>query len=144
MENVLINALAEAFNVAVQKQVTQQLAALTERVAALEYMSTDRHERLRVLEGALTDRVAALENQTVLPETRIADDARVQTIIDKAVTAALEELDIEHEVSEALNNMDLIDYIDTDDIASTVADQFDIYDKIREVINGLDVTITLR
>ena len=64
--------------------------------------------------------------------------------IEKYVDGVLENIDFESEVSDALNGMDLLDYIDTDDITSTVADQLDIDDKIREAINGLEVTINLR
>lgn len=64
--------------------------------------------------------------------------------IEKYVDGVLENIDFESEVGDALNGMDLNDYIDTDDIASTVADQLDIDDKIREAINGLEVTINLR
>ena len=64
--------------------------------------------------------------------------------IEKYVDGVLENIDFESEVSDALNGMDLGEYIDTDDIASTVADQLDIDDKIREAINGLEVTINLR
>ena len=59
MIDININAIiSQALAAAVQ----QATAPLLERIAALEAQSANRHERLRVLEGALTDRVAALEN----------------------------------------------------------------------------------
>ena len=48
---------------------------LERRVAALEFCNADRHQRLRVLEGALTDRVVALEDRiAVLAAELIADN----------------------------------------------------------------------
>lgn len=54
LNTIISQALAAA--------VQQATAPLLERIAALEAQSANRHERLRVLEGALTDRVTALEN----------------------------------------------------------------------------------
>lgn len=159
MENVLINALAEAFNVAVQKQVAQQLAALSERIAALEYQSTNRHERLRVLEGALTDRVAALEDQTPLSKERIEEmvEDHAHGIVGELAAGLAREitqkvadsLDLQSEVENALNDIDFSGYIDTDDIATAAAEQvredFDFKSEVRaEVREALDnFTISL-
>lgn len=121
------NIFAQAFDQAIKRAVEIAVEPL--------------HLQIDVLIGEINQ----LKAQQPTPQPVAAiDDEKLQEIVDKAVTAALEELDIESEVSDALNGMDLNDYIDTDDIASTVADQLDIDDKIREAINGLEVTINLR
>lgn len=75
MIDININAiLSQALAAAVQ----QATAPLLERIAALEAQSANRHERLRVLEGALTDRVAALENNPA---------QGVDTTLEQRVTA---------------------------------------------------------
>ena len=119
MENVLINALAEAFNVAVQKQVAQQLAALTDRVAALEDHA----------HGIVGELAADLAKELT------------QKVADR--------LDLRSEVENALNDIDFSDYIDTDDIATAAAEQvredFDFKSEVRaEVREALDnFTISL-
>ena len=75
MIDININAiLSQALAAAVQ----QATAPLQERIAALEAQSANRHERLRVLEGALTDRVAALENQALVEHDAV--DARIAAL----------------------------------------------------------------
>ena len=62
---ILSQALAAAVQQAlqpIQQEYANKMAEMAQRIAALEAQSANRHERLRVLEGALTDRVAALEN----------------------------------------------------------------------------------
>lgn len=62
---IISQALAAAVQQAIQplqQEYANKMAEMAQQIAALEAQSANRHERLRVLEGALTDRVAALEN----------------------------------------------------------------------------------
>ena len=125
------NIFAQAFDQAIKRAVEIAVEPL--------------HLQIDVLIGEINQLKGQQSTPQPAPQPVAAiDDEKLQEIVDKAVTAALEELDIESEVSDALNGMDLLEYIDTDDITSTVADQLDIDDKIREAINGLEVTINLR
>lgn len=128
------NIFAQAFDQAIKRAVEIAVEPLHLQIDGL--IGEINQLKTKLAEAALFERTTNL--------AVTVDDEKLQEIVDKAVTAALEELDIESEVSDALNGMDLNDYIDTDDIASTVADQLDIDDKIREAINGLEVTINLR
>ena len=80
-----LNAIVSA---ALNAAVAEAIKPLVERIEKLEFVDADRHERLRVLEGALTDRVAALENNpaigtdTVLAERVVALEQRMDHVID--------------------------------------------------------------
>lgn len=73
--------------------VAEAIKPLVERIEKLEFVDADRHERLRVLEGALTDRVAALENNPAIGvDTTL--EARVVALETKLTEAALFERNI--------------------------------------------------
>ena len=107
--------------------VQQATAPLLERIAALEAQSANRHERLRVLEGALTDRVLALENNpaqgvdTTLEQAAVNKDAHERQLFVlqhlTARIAALEtkltEADLFTKTTEVhINKDELLEYLD--------------------------------
>lgn len=141
MIDININAiLSQALAAAVQ----QATAPLLKRIAALEYQSANRHERLRVLEGALTDRVAALENNpaqgvdTTLEETleRLDNQEwfwnKIRNFTDTAVEQAIEEHNEHWDHDDFVTEDKLDDYVQKDSFR----------DEIEDVLNN--ATIKLR
>ena len=131
MIDININAiLSQALAAAVQ----QATAPLQERIAALEAQSANRHERLRVLEGALTDRVAALENNpaqgvdTTLEETlqRLDNQEwfwnKLRDFTDTAVEQAIENHTDMYDHNDFVTEDKLDDYVQKDDFRSEIED----------------------
>ena len=83
-----LNAIVSA---ALNAAVAEAIKPLVERIEKLEFVDADRHERLRVLEGALTDRVAALENNPAIG---------VDTTLEQRIAALEERVDNSVEASE--------------------------------------------
>ena len=153
MIDININAIiSQALAAAVQ----QATAPLLERIAALEAQSANRHERLRVLEGALTDRVAALENNPAIGidttlEKRIAaleaatqpEEAlqrldnqewfwdKIRRFTDSAVESAIEQHCEEYDHDDMVMKHelpDMDDYVTKDDLRDEVSDA--VHDKL--------------
>lgn len=113
---------------------------LEQRVAALEYQSANRHERLRTLEGALTDRVAALEETLERLDNQEWFWDKIRRFTDGAVEQAIEQHCEEYDhddmlMSDALPDMD--DYVTKDDMRDEVSDA------VRDLMEGATVSIRL-
>jgi hypothetical protein len=80
--------LNQILSAALTTAVAEAIKPLVERIEKLEFVNADRHERLRVLEGALTDRVAALENNPAIG-TDTTLEARVVALETKLTEAKL-------------------------------------------------------
>lgn len=144
------NIFAQAINQALDQALNQTIKRAVEMAVEPLHLQIDvLKTEIQQLRANQTDTAAYADRV----DTEINVDRLVDTLdrkewfwakIQSFVVSYTEDIDFEDEVSNVLNNMDLSDYIDTDDLASTVADQFDIDDKLREAINGLEVTINLR
>ena len=136
LNTIISQALAAA--------VQQATAPLQERIAALEAQSANRHERLRVLEGALTDRVAALENNpaqgvdTTLEETlqRLDNQEWFWNKIRRFADAV-----VESEVAQHCETYDHNDFV-TEDKLDDYVQKDDFRSEIEDVLNN--ATIKLR
>ena len=126
LNTIISQALAAA--------VQQATAPLLERIAALEAQSANRHERLRVLEGALTDRVAALENNpaqgvdTTLEETleRLDNQEwfwnKIRNFTDTAVEQAIENHTDMYAHDDFVTEDKLDDYVTKDSFRDEIED----------------------
>ena len=95
LNTVLSAAIAAAVQQTIQplqQEYANKMAEMAEKIAKLEMQSADRHERLRVLEGALTDRVAALETLVAIGvDTTLAarvDALEQATPVGREISAA--------------------------------------------------------
>ena len=146
MIDININAiLSQALAAAVQ----QATAPLLERIAALEAQSANRHERLRVLEGALTDRVTALETHTAVLDQHggileYLDNQewfwnKLRNFTDGVVESAVEQHCEEYDHSDMVMKHelpDMDDYIKREDLDS------EMRDAVRDILE--DARIHLR
>lgn len=153
--------LNQILSAALNAAVAEAIKPLVERIEKLEFVDADRHERLRVLEGALTDRVAALENNpavgtdTVLAEriavleermdntTGAASDERIREIAEAAAEQVMEDhtSSYDHDEYDSVYNewgseevSDFVKEGDLDDL---------IEEKAKEVLNNAHFTISI-
>ena len=148
--------ITQALNAA----VAEAIKPLVERIEKLEFVDADRHERLRVLEGALTDRVAALENNpaigtdTVLAERVVALEQRMDHVIDASderireiAEAAAEQAMDNH--CESYNHDDYDNVYNewgSEEVSDFVKDGYfedQIEEKVKEALNNATFSISI-
>jgi hypothetical protein len=152
--------LNQILSAALNAAVAEAIKPLVERIEKLEFVDADRHERLRVLEGALTDRVAALENNpaigtdTVLAERVLALEQRMDHVIDASEKRIREiaEAAAEQVMEDHTSSYDHDDYDNvynewgSEEVSDFVKDGYiedQIEEKVKEVLNNATVSISI-
>ena len=152
--------LNQILSAALNAAVAEAIKPLVERIEKLEFVDADRHERLRVLEGALTDRVAALENNpaigtdTVLAERVVALEQRMDHVIDASderireiAEAAAEQAMDNH--CESYNHDDYDNVYNewgSEEVSDFVKDGYfedQIEEKVKEALNNATFSISI-
>lgn len=152
--------LNQILSAALNAAVAEAIKPLVERIEKLEFVDADRHERLRVLEGALTDRVAALENnpaigvdttltnRVVALEQRMdnittASEDRIRVIAEAAAEQVMEDhtSSYDHDDYDALHNEwggeEASDFVRDRDI------QDQIEEAVKEVLNNATFSVSI-
>ena len=140
--NDTIAAAVSTHITTLQQEYANKMAEMAQQIAALEAQSANRHERLRVLEGALTDRVAALENNpaqgvdTTLEEAAANKDKHErQLFVLQHLTARIAALETKLTEADLFTKTTEV-HINKDELLEYLDNQEWFWDKLRRFTDG--------